>query len=128
MVNAITLALHDVAVLLFGGYILLDRLLFRPYFSEEAEKAHRFYRMSRRILLPVSVIIILTGTLMLILEKTLWENLLVHLKVLLAAALIGMFFYCPRFSRGHGETARRIYRGIVVLLLLAVLGLGRFFI
>ena len=128
MVNALALALHDVAVLLFGGYILLDRLLFRPYFSDEPEKAHRFYRMSRRILLPAAGLLIFTGMVMLGSQKGLWDSPLLHLKIVLALLLLGMFFYCPRFSRGHGEQARRLYRVVVILLLLAVLLLGRFFI
>ena len=128
MVNMILLGLHFVAILLFGGYILLDRMLLRKYFAGKHEEASRFYRISQRLLFPVALVIVLTGALLTVLQPGRLENPFFDLKVFLAVVLIGMFFYCPRFSRGHGERARLIYRAVVVILLLSVLTLSKFFI
>lgn len=128
MVYEIGLGLHYVAILLFGGYILLDRLLFRPFFALHRDAVSRFYRSSRNILLPTVVVIILSGLIMAGMETARLNNPLFILKIILAGVLIGMFFYCPVFSRGHGEKARRLYRTVVVILLLAVVAISKFLI
>jgi len=124
----ITLAFHYVAILLFGGYILLDRLLFRRYFAAEGEEAVRFYRLSGKLLAPAVAVAVVTGGLLTLLQPARLEHPFFMFKLLLVILLIGMFFYCPRFSRGHGERARRVYRAVVVVLLMCVLALSKFFI
>ena len=128
MLYGIMLMLHYVAILLFGGYILLDRFLFRNFFMTRGETAPHFYRMSVRILAPTVIIIMVSGAAMLAMESSKLGNPFFGIKVVLALLLMGMFFYCPRFSRGHGEGSRRIYRGVVVILLLGVVILSKFFI
>ncbi len=128
MAYGTVLVFHYVAVLLFGGYILLDRLLFRPFFSGRQDDASLFYRRSRRVLLPSVTLIILSGLVMAWLEAQRLTDPLFILKIVLAVMLMGMFFYCPVFSRGYGEGARRLYRAVVVVLLLSVVVVSKFFI
>lgn len=128
MAYEILLGLHGVAILLFGGYILLDRLLFRPFLAETAQNAGIFYRMSRRVLIPIVSVLVVSGLLMVVLESGRITEPLFILKLILALLLIALFFYCPRFSREHGEGARRLYRAVVVILLLTVLTVSKFFI
>lgn len=122
------LMFHYVAVLLFGGFILLDRLFFRRYLASKAEDTSRFYRLSRSVLVPAVSVIVLTGIIMTGIENERLGNPLFILKLLLALVVIGMFFYCPVFSGRYGEGARRLYRAFVVLLLLTVVVLSKLFI
>lgn len=120
--------LHGVAVLLFGGYILLDRALFRRFFDEGGGDAALFYRLSRPVTGIAVGLLLLSGGTMVLIDGTLLSQPLFYLKLLLAGLLIAMFFYCPLFARAYGPGARRLYRAVVLILLLALLVVSGFFI
>jgi len=120
--------LHYVAVLLFGGFILLDRLLFRPYFDKLPDKGGSFYLQSRPLLITSAVMIVISGVGMSLSEGSPVNHALFPLKVIGGVLLTALFFYCPYFAKKAGERARQAYRVAVVLLLGVVVILSKFFI
>lgn len=128
MVFGVALVLHFVAVLFFAGFILLDRVLFRKYFAGNETSANNFYKMSRKIMVLSAVLLILSGGVMLAIKPALLEAPLFLLKLCLAFMVMGLFFYCPYFSKRAGERARTLYRHTVTAGLLALLVIAKLFI
>jgi hypothetical protein len=108
---------HFLAVLLFGGYILLDRLLLRAYFAKLPDKGVAFYKQSRTPMLVCAGVIVVSGGWMVFLNGALLSAPLFVAKVAAGVVLIGLFFYCPVFAKKAGEKSRKAYRFTVLLLL-----------
>ena len=117
--------LHFVAAVGFGGFILLDRLAFRRFASSIEGGANGFYRALRPWLLLLALVLIVSGTVLLVMRPELLMSFGILLKVIGGLALIGLFFYCPLYAKRAGRWRRFAYRQVVLGLLLLVLFLGR---
>jgi len=113
--------IHFISAVLFIGFILWDRLLFRRFFT--FKEATSFYLKARIMLFGAILGAVISGVGLLF-----WYSLspLVILKICLAIGLILLFMFCPismkNLSSVHGRT---IYRMVVLLIALSVLIIGK---
>ena len=117
--------LHFVAAVSFGGFILLDRLAFRRFAASLEGGSDGFYRALRPWLMLIALVLILSGGTLLGLRPESIFSLTMIVKLTGAVVLLALFFYCPVFAAKAGAVKRFAYRLLVLLLLLAVLYLGR---
>ena len=111
----LTLLLHAFCGLVFGGFVLTDRLILRPALTPVPVTV--YYR-ARRLLIPVAALLFLSGLWLLSIAAT---TLLIW-KAILGGAALGLFFLCPiAMKRLPGATPRALYRHTVTTLLIGTL-------
>ena len=104
-------AIHLIAALVFGGFILVDRLILRR--SYDQARLLPIYKTATLPLALAAVTLIASGCVLY------YDAPIVRLKAALAALTIALFFLCPIANRYLGKTARFFYRLIVTILLVA---------
>jgi len=117
---------HLLGVSVFGGFIILDRLVFRKFFEERAIDSALFYIKSFRILVFSAILIIFSGAAIIYSKPHLLNQDIFILKLFLAFLLFTLFFNCPLFLKNMGKPARNIYRFFVLVLLINVFATALF--
>ncbi len=111
MMGAMMAELHLAAAWIFAGFILTDRLILRPAMGADALMP--VYRRARRVLVPVALVLLLSGAGLYQAELT--------LKAALGLATLTLFFLCPFAAARLTPAMRTSYRWAVLLLLLLTL-------
>ena len=111
---------HIFFVAIFSIYIFMDRLYVRTFFSKKSREF--FYKKSKIPLIFISLIIVISGLILLIYSD--YSNLL-YLKLLTAISLLYGFFNCPFYMKKEGcEIRKFMYRFGVLILLIVTIILG----
>jgi hypothetical protein len=114
MLHTLLLVLHLIGVCVFVGFIFLDRLIFRRFVVDSG-----FYRYSLRYLIASAMLIIGSGYLLI--DAV---SVVLIAKLIFAFLLFVLFFGCHKFLEKKSKSARKVYRGFVVLLAFLVLYFG----
>lgn len=115
---------HLIAISVFTGYIILDRLIFRRFFEETAINPLDFYKKSFPVLLFFVIAVITSGIWMTYKNQALLNSDIFIAKIALAFLLFVMFFGCGVFIKNFKKPARIAYRFFVLVLLFIVFYLG----
>ncbi|GHV07278.1 hypothetical protein AGMMS50229_13770 [Campylobacterota bacterium] len=111
-------AIHLIAALVFGGFILVDRLILRR--SCDQAQLLPIYKTALIPLAIAAALLIASGCFLY------YDAPIVRLKAALAISTIALFFFCPIANRRLGRAARFFYRLIVTISLLATVLIGAF--